>query len=125
MKIRAGSRQAAGKTKARATQSDQQESFQVRGLAPGSYLVCALVNHESGSESSPDYLQELAKHAKTWRSMPRASSANPCWHSPRRQWNESESPRGRSQTPMARYGDDATPISMRVEFFSFFLAALL
>jgi protocatechuate 3,4-dioxygenase beta subunit len=49
----------------RTTQSDQQGSFQLGGLAPGSYLVCALVNHESGAESSPDYLQELAKLAKS------------------------------------------------------------
>jgi hypothetical protein len=49
----------------RTTQSDQQGSFQLGGLAPGSYLVCALVNHESGAESSPDYLQELARFAKS------------------------------------------------------------
>jgi len=48
----------------RTAQSDQHGNFQLRGVAPGEYLVCALVNHESGAESSSDYLQELAKNAK-------------------------------------------------------------
>jgi sarcosine oxidase gamma subunit len=49
----------------RTAQSDQQGNFQLRGLAPGEYLVCALLNHEAGAESASDYLQELAKNAKT------------------------------------------------------------
>ena len=55
----------------RTTQSDQQGSFQLRGLAPGEYLVCALLNHEAGAESLSDYLQELAKNAKTVSIRPR------------------------------------------------------
>jgi hypothetical protein len=55
----------------RTTQSDQQGNFQLRGLAPGEYLVCALLNHEAGAESAPDYIQELAKNAKTVSIQPR------------------------------------------------------
>ena len=56
----------------RTTQSDQQGTFQLRGLAPGEYLVCALLNHEAGQESAADYLLELAKNAKTVSISPRA-----------------------------------------------------
>lgn len=48
----------------RTTQSDQQGTFRVAALVPGEYMICAIQNHESGAESSPEYLQELAKHAK-------------------------------------------------------------
>jgi protocatechuate 3,4-dioxygenase beta subunit len=49
----------------RTTQSDQQGTFRLAALVPGEYMICAIQNHESGAESSPEYLQELAKHAKT------------------------------------------------------------
>jgi hypothetical protein len=49
----------------RTTQSDQQGSFRLAALIPDEYLLCAVQNHEPGAESAPEYLQELAKHAKT------------------------------------------------------------
>jgi hypothetical protein len=49
----------------RMTQSDQQGSFRLAGVAPGEYLMCALQNHESGNESSTDYLKELEKDVTT------------------------------------------------------------
>jgi len=49
----------------RTTQSDQQGSFRLGAVIPGEYLICAVQNYEFGAESSPEYLRELAKHAKT------------------------------------------------------------
>jgi hypothetical protein len=55
----------------RTTQSDQQGRYQLSALAPGEYLICALQNHQAGAESSTEYLQELAKNAKTLSVQPR------------------------------------------------------
>jgi hypothetical protein len=49
----------------RTTQSDQQGTFRLGAVIPGEYLICAVQNYEFGAESSPEYLRELAKHAKT------------------------------------------------------------
>jgi hypothetical protein len=56
----------------RTTQSDQQGGFRLSGVAPGEYLACALLNHEAGTESSSEYLQELAKNAKSISVQPRS-----------------------------------------------------
>ena len=45
-------------------QTDQQGSFVARGLVPGEYVVCALMNHESGAESDLSYLKEIEKLGK-------------------------------------------------------------
>lgn len=43
----------------RTTQTDQAGRFSLEGLAPAEYLVCALVEHEPGRESEPEYLSFL------------------------------------------------------------------
>ena len=43
----------------RTTQTDQAGRFDLEGLAPAEYLVCALVEHEPGRESEPEYLNGL------------------------------------------------------------------
>ena len=43
------------------TQTDQEGRFSLEGLAPAAYLLCALVDHESGRESEPDYLRSLER----------------------------------------------------------------
>jgi len=45
-------------------QTDQQGSFDAKGLVPGEYLVCALLNHEAGAESDVSYLKEIEKLGK-------------------------------------------------------------
>ena len=48
----------------RTTQTDQSGYYSLEGLVPGKYLVCALVDHQSGNESAPDYLRSLEKDSK-------------------------------------------------------------
>ena len=43
----------------RTTQTDQAGRFFLEGLPPAEYLVCALVEHEPGRESEPEYLNGL------------------------------------------------------------------
>ena len=43
----------------RTTQTDQAGRYSLEGLAPSEYLVCALVEHEPGRESEPEYLSFL------------------------------------------------------------------
>lgn len=43
----------------RTTQTDQAGRYSLEGLAPAEYLVCALVEHELGRESEPEYLNGL------------------------------------------------------------------
>lgn len=43
----------------RTTQTDQGGRFSLEGLVPAEYLVCALVDHQAGRQSEPDYLQSL------------------------------------------------------------------
>lgn len=43
----------------RTTQTDQAGRYSLEGLAPAEYLVCALVEHEPGRESEPEYLNFL------------------------------------------------------------------
>ena len=43
----------------RTTQTDQTGRYSLEGLPPAEYLVCALVEHESGRESEPEYLNGL------------------------------------------------------------------
>jgi hypothetical protein len=45
-------------------QTDQQGSFDAKGLVPGEYLVCALLNHEAGAETDVSYLKEIEKLGK-------------------------------------------------------------
>jgi len=49
----------------RTTQTDQTGSFFLQGLAPAEYLVCALVEHEPGRESEPEYLSGLEGDSTT------------------------------------------------------------
>jgi Carboxypeptidase regulatory-like domain len=46
------------------SQTDQQGAFALKGIVPGEYVVCALINHEAGAESDVSYLRELEKSAK-------------------------------------------------------------
>jgi hypothetical protein len=46
------------------SQTDQRGSFFLKGIVPGEYVVCALLNQESGAESDPTYLNEIEKSAK-------------------------------------------------------------
>ncbi len=48
----------------RTTQTDQSGYYSLEGLVPGKYLVCALVDHQSGNEWDPDYLRSLEKDSK-------------------------------------------------------------
>lgn len=43
----------------RTTQTDQAGRYTLEGLPPAEYLVCALVEHEPGRESEPEYLSFL------------------------------------------------------------------
>ena len=45
-------------------QTDQQGSFVAKGLVPGEYVVCALLNHEAGAETDVSYLNEIEKMGK-------------------------------------------------------------
>ena len=49
----------------RTTQTDQAGRFSLQGLAPAEYLVCALVEHEPGRESEPEYLNGLEGDSTT------------------------------------------------------------
>ncbi len=46
------------------TQTDQSGQFSLEGLAPGKYLVCALLDHQSGNEWDADYLKGLEKDSE-------------------------------------------------------------
>ncbi len=46
------------------TQTDQSGQFSLEGLAPGKYLVCALVDHQSGNEWDADYLKGLEEDSE-------------------------------------------------------------
>ena len=48
----------------RTTPTDQFGRFSLEGLAPGEYLLCALVDHEAGHETDLDYLGSLEKESK-------------------------------------------------------------
>ena len=48
----------------RTTQTDQSGYYSLEGLVPGKYLVCALVDHQSGNEWDPDFLRSLEKDSK-------------------------------------------------------------
>ena len=45
-------------------QTDQQGSFDAKGLVPGEYVVCALLTHEAGAETDVSYLKEIEKLGK-------------------------------------------------------------
>ena len=45
-------------------QTDQQGSFDAKGLVPGEYLVCALLTHDAGAETDVSYLKEIEKLGK-------------------------------------------------------------
>ena len=49
----------------RTTQTDQTGRYSLEGLPPAEYLVCALVEHESGRESEPAYLNGLEGDSTT------------------------------------------------------------
>ena len=49
----------------RTTQTDQAGHFVLEGLVPSQYLVCALIEHESGRESEPEYLNGLEGNSTT------------------------------------------------------------
>ena len=49
----------------RTTQTDQTGRYSLEGLPPAEYLVCALVEHESGRESEPEYLNGLEGDSTT------------------------------------------------------------
>ena len=52
------------------TQTDQKGNFSVRGLIPGEYLLCALLDHEPGRESEFNYLKKLETEAKQLNLVP-------------------------------------------------------
>jgi Carboxypeptidase regulatory-like domain len=55
----------------------KQGEFSFHGLVPGEYRLCALVDHESGIEYDPEYLQSLNRFSKTVQlSAGQASSEN-------------------------------------------------
>jgi len=49
----------------RTTKSGQQGEFSLQGLVPGEYKLCAVLDHESGAEFDPQYLQGLDRASKT------------------------------------------------------------
>ena len=48
----------------RTTQTDQSGRFSLEGLVPAKYLVCALADHQAGSEMDPDYLRSLERDSE-------------------------------------------------------------
>ena len=46
------------------TQTDQRGQFSLIGLVPGKYLLCALGDHEAGSEMDPGYLGKLERDSE-------------------------------------------------------------
>ena len=53
------------------TQTDQSGQFSLEGLAPGKYLVCALLDHQSGNEWDAEYLKGLEKDSEEIELSPR------------------------------------------------------
>lgn len=49
----------------RTTRTDQTGGYSLKGLPPAEYLVCALVEHEPGRESEPEYLNGLEGDSTT------------------------------------------------------------
>jgi hypothetical protein len=49
----------------RSVSSNAQGKYSLQGLVPGEYRVCALLNHESGMEYDPEFLQSLDRIART------------------------------------------------------------
>jgi len=49
----------------RTAKSGQQGEFSLQGLVPGDYKLCAVLDHESGAEFDPEYLQSLDRVSKT------------------------------------------------------------
>jgi len=52
---------------AKSCRTDQQGHFSIEGIIPGEYALCALLNHENGSEFDPSYLRIIEKNAKSLR----------------------------------------------------------
>jgi len=48
----------------RTVKTGQQGEFALQGLVPGEYKLCALLDHESGAEFDPEYLQGLDRVSK-------------------------------------------------------------
>src|SRR5262245_22520367 len=49
----------------RTAKSGQQGEFSLQGLVPGEYKLCAVLDHETGAEFDPEYLQGLDRASKT------------------------------------------------------------
>jgi hypothetical protein len=49
----------------RSIAAGKQGEFSFQGLVPGEYKLCALLDHESGIEYDPEYLQSLDRFSKT------------------------------------------------------------
>jgi Carboxypeptidase regulatory-like domain len=49
----------------RTVAAGKQGEFSFQGLVPGEYRLCALLDHESGIEYDPEYLQSLDRFSKT------------------------------------------------------------
>jgi len=48
----------------RTVKTGQQGEYTLQGLVPGEYKLCALLDHESGAEFDPEYLQSLDRVSK-------------------------------------------------------------
>ena len=48
----------------RTAKSGQQGEFSLQGLVPGEYKLCAVLDHESGAEFDPEFLQSLDRVSK-------------------------------------------------------------
>jgi protocatechuate 3,4-dioxygenase beta subunit len=48
----------------RTSKTGEQGEFALQGLVPGEYKLCALLDHESGAEFDPEYLQSLDRVSK-------------------------------------------------------------
>jgi hypothetical protein len=48
----------------RTVKTGQQGEFALQGLVPGEYKLCAVLDHESGAEFDPEYLQSLDRVSK-------------------------------------------------------------
>jgi hypothetical protein len=48
----------------RTAKTGQQGEFALQGLVPGEYKLCAVLDHESGAEFDPEYLQSLDRVSK-------------------------------------------------------------
>ena len=49
----------------RTAKSGQQGEFSLQGLVPGEYKLCAVLDHESGAEFDPEFLQSLDRVSKS------------------------------------------------------------